>query len=156
MLSLIHISVCFGSDILLTSDFADVEYNWTGPEIFFSNQSMPEIKNVSEKNEGWYVLSVSKNGCTSTLKDSVFVEIEEQIKNPVIVGERFFLCKSSPSFIELCLDPNTINPGSFTTLINVMTGDTVAKFNSLCTMITHLTLGLQTGSNFIYAVVRCV
>ncbi|MBK8547982.1 MAG: gliding motility-associated C-terminal domain-containing protein [Saprospiraceae bacterium] len=145
--------VCFGSDILLTSDFADVEYNWTGPEIFFSNQSMPEIKNVSEKNEGWYVLSVSKNGCASTLKDSVFVEIEEQIKNPVIVGERFFLCKSSPSFIELCLDPNTINPGSFTTLINVMTGDTVAKFNSLCTMLTHLTLGLQTGSNFIYAVV---
>jgi gliding motility-associated-like protein len=146
-------AVCYGTDILLSAGFGDVDYMWTGPDMFFSTQSMPEIKNVTEKNEGWYVLSVSKNSCNSLLSDSVFVEVAEQIKTPAIEGERFFLCQTSPSFTELCLDPNTINPGSFITLINAITGDTVAVFNSLCITLTHLTQGLQIGTNFMYAIV---
>ncbi|MFZ1703972.1 MAG: gliding motility-associated C-terminal domain-containing protein [Saprospiraceae bacterium] len=144
--------VCFGNTILLQSSFSDVQYFWSGPNLFTSNLLMPEIQNATEMNEGYYVLNVEKNGCFSNKKDSVFVEVLPNIPVPVILGQRFFLCDHESSFIEICLDPNTVVPGNTMTLVNAMTHDTLTSFTTSCILLDPKTNGLLNGSNFIYAI----
>lgn len=63
--------------IRLSVDYmADVDYHWTGPENFFSNNQNPIVSdNAGFRHKGWYYVSMSLAGCTTTL-DSVYVNIQ--------------------------------------------------------------------------------
>src|SRR5690606_7268196 len=97
-------------------------------------------------------------GCTSLEKDSVFVEIYPQLNVPVITGQRYLLCQTPGSSVEICFDPNSIQPGDQMAIINAATSDTLLKTNSTCFQLTADTPGLLPGDNFLFAVVynnRC-
>ena len=145
--------VCFGDRVQLETDFAEVTYNWSGPAGFTSNLSMPSIENATEIHEGWYYVEVEKNGCTSLVNDSVFVMIFPALNTPVIQGERFQLCQSPGSTIEICFDPNSIGPGDNIALINASTSDTLLKTDRACVTLNAGLSGLYAGDNFIYAIV---
>ncbi len=47
---------------------------WTGPDNFNTSAPSVSIGNASLKNEGWYYLNVSSNGCDTKI-DSIYIDI---------------------------------------------------------------------------------
>ncbi|MBE0640646.1 MAG: hypothetical protein IH599_01340, partial [Bacteroidales bacterium] len=81
-----NFAVCEEDVITLTTPtLADI-YHWTGPNGFVSNlQNPPVITMATQAHEGWYVLSVTINGCGSA-SDSVYVTVNPKPAVPVIVS----------------------------------------------------------------------
>ncbi len=63
-----QVTICEGESIELGTDVtgSDLDYEWTGPNGYFSNAQLPEaITNSALSNAGVYTLVVSRNGCES-------------------------------------------------------------------------------------------
>src|ERR1041384_542367 len=59
---------------LITTAVAHASYQWTGPNGFSSTNDTAIIANFSLSNAGNYMLTVTKNGCTS-LADTFHVDL---------------------------------------------------------------------------------
>ena len=84
-------TVCQNDVIQLQCDVGatlHVNYQWTGPNGFSSNQQNPLINSVSLNNSGTYYCNASKTNCT-TLNDSIVIKVNKlpdtkiQVNNPV-------------------------------------------------------------------------
>jgi len=82
-----NFSVCEDSPILLSTTTTATQYQWSGPNGFFSTlQNPPAILNASNLNEGWYVLKYwNSQGCESE-PDSVYVTVHFLPPTPTIVS----------------------------------------------------------------------
>jgi gliding motility-associated-like protein len=145
--------VCFGHSIQLEADFTDAIYYWSGPDSFSSGLSMPEIKNATPQKDGWYRLAMERNGCFSAGTDSIYVQVLPELSIPVITGQRYFLCQSPGSRVELCIDPNSIRTGDVIALVNAATSDTLIRFTTPCVTVPSELAGLINSSNILFAVV---
>ena len=70
-------AVTKGDGIQISVDsLADVNYHWTGPGNFQSDDQNPNISDYSDYSDrGWYYVSMSLDGC-STFLDSVYVNVK--------------------------------------------------------------------------------
>jgi len=144
---------CFGSTISLNSNYMDnVDFFWTGPENFESTEAMPSIINAREINQGFYRLQITQNGCSSEVSQPVFIEILPKLSTPRIIDGSFNLCKTAFSFVEICIDPNSVLPGDSIVLFNANTNIEIARSNNLCFVLSNQ-IEWMDGDNFIYAVV---
>ncbi|MES2389750.1 MAG: T9SS type A sorting domain-containing protein [Bacteroidota bacterium] len=64
----------YGQLQLMTGTIHDAEYAWTGPLGFSSNVQSPVLDGVSPRNNGFYKVTVSKDGCA--FLDSVMVTVD--------------------------------------------------------------------------------
>jgi gliding motility-associated-like protein len=79
--------VCSGTSILLNaSTIAGASYSWAGPNGFTSAQQNPVISNASLTNGGVYTVSVTVNGCTSTIPASIPVTVNQTPNAPLITN----------------------------------------------------------------------
>jgi gliding motility-associated-like protein len=64
--------VCVGNTITLTANsVANSTYNWSGPNGFTSTVQNPTITNATSANSGTYSLTITTNGCTSVISNTV-------------------------------------------------------------------------------------
>ncbi|HQW12505.1 MAG TPA: lamin tail domain-containing protein [Saprospiraceae bacterium] len=89
-------SICVGGTVNLSATGGD-SYSWTGPDGFSSNLQNPTLTNVSELNEGNYIVTVF-NSCNLFASDTVFVEVIDALvlnsqatPNPACEGDSLFL-----------------------------------------------------------------
>jgi gliding motility-associated-like protein len=78
------ITLCEGEDLnLAVASVVGANYEWIGPNGYFSTDQNPVIDNITEMNQGFYFVEVSLSGCNSVITaiDSVFVEI---IADPIL------------------------------------------------------------------------
>src|SRR5690554_2586675 len=69
-------SVCVGDDVLIsTTNELGVSYLWNGPNGYSSSNRTNNLNAVGTSSAGWYIVSVTLNGCT--VKDSVELEVNE-------------------------------------------------------------------------------
>jgi hypothetical protein len=111
-------AICEGSKFSLATNVKDGVYLWKGPNNFTSNQSDFSIDSIRINQKGWYILSVTKDGCT--LKDSVNLTITE---NPQI---------SFDFANPICLNQNvaarfTGTPGYYNINYSILGSETVWK-----------------------------
>jgi hypothetical protein len=59
--------VCSGTALNLFSNATANAYSWNGPNSFVSSSQNPSTANVSSSDAGTYSLSVTQNGCTSSI-----------------------------------------------------------------------------------------
>jgi len=79
--------VCTGNSLnLVTSDLPGAQYSWTGPNGFSSNLQNPAINNVSLNHGGHYQLTVTVNGCSSTLPSTTAVDVKQTPSAPALVN----------------------------------------------------------------------
>ena len=89
-------SICIGGTVNLSATGGD-SYSWTGPDGFSSNLQNPTLTNVTELNEGNYIVTVF-NSCNLFASDTVFVEVIDALvlnaqatPNPACEGDSLFL-----------------------------------------------------------------
>ncbi len=89
------VDICENEDLILKAppfyDVPSASYTWEGPNGFYSNDSIPIIKNVNKINEGYYKVKVYNS--TDTLRDSSLVTIKEILETKVEQSKEY-LCKN--------------------------------------------------------------
>jgi PKD repeat protein len=133
--------VCEGLTLNLTttSGGAGTTYSWAGPNGFVSAQQNPSIPAVTAVNAGTYSLSVTENGCTST------VATTNVVVNPAPV------VSVSPTSASICEGDNTSLTASGATTyswspatgLSATAGATVSADPVATT--TYTVTGLQSG-----------
>ncbi|MBE0641508.1 MAG: tandem-95 repeat protein, partial [Bacteroidales bacterium] len=78
-------TLCAGEMIVLGTPTAADTYLWTGPNGFYSTSQYPAAFAATVFDTGYYVLSVTVNGCGSAL-DSVEVTVDPKPATPSILG----------------------------------------------------------------------
>ena len=143
--------VCYGDTIRLATGFIlNGSYQWTGPT-FVSDTQNPQIFPVTTDNSGLYSLVITQNGCESIPSSAVEVVVLEQIMTPSFTTNILSTCQNSTNGIELCLDPNTLQPDATYTFYLAPSNKLIGEGTGLCTIINDLSV-FSLGSNFIYAV----
>ncbi len=122
------------SAILNQSVFPDdgVEYAWTGPDGFTSDENRPQLLNYTSANEGYYTLVATRNGCPS-IPDSAYFEIND-IPSKLQLGGTDFGCVgdsviiTTPSIIDSSYQYRWTTPtGNFNTDIPSLTIDNITQ-----------------------------
>ena len=84
---------CYGSTVIMGAA-GGIDYTWTGPDGFSSNEQYPEIPNVTMANTGLYIVNVTdQNGCTSA--DSTTLTIYDAPVGTVSLTDTS-VCEGSP------------------------------------------------------------
>ena len=94
------VEICEGDSIKLaaTADSLGVTWSWTGPNSYTSTQQNPIILNGLPVQSGSYVVTATKNGCTSQ-PDSIDVIVHPTPATPV-VNSNSPLCDGSTLFLS--------------------------------------------------------
>ncbi len=94
-------SLCGGDTLTLLNNIdgnLELEYFWTGPAGFNSNEPNPKIENVSADNSGIYFLEVIKdNGCVFNGNVEVIIEA---LGNPIIESNKDVICLGDPLMLS--------------------------------------------------------
>lgn len=86
--------VCSGDTLLLTASGGGLNYSWSGPAGFMSNDRTASILNPAAANAGMYYLSVEYNGCTSMSTTTVVVNDGYRAEN-LIVNSNSPVCEGA-------------------------------------------------------------
>ncbi len=116
------INLCLGSTIQLNAS-GGVNYHWTGPNGFSSNQQNPVILNSTTANSGIYTCQVSgtTNGCDGNFSIQVIVgDITPPVPNlatlPTITGDCHTIISKIPTATDNCagtITATTTDPLSY-------------------------------------------
>ncbi len=96
--------ICLGSTLqLFTDSISGVNYNWVGPNGFFSPKSDASVTNISPINSGNYVLSASLTGCpltTDTLKVKVKPTFKDTFTQSICQGDSLWGYTTSGTYTD--------------------------------------------------------
>jgi hypothetical protein len=67
-------------------------YLWTGPNNFSSSERMPRISPATTAMTGWYYITVTPEYCSTSISDSVYVEVNPAPPLPVVTEDTVLLC----------------------------------------------------------------
>lgn len=123
--------IYYGDTLALFSSNGD-SYYWKGPNGFTSTDSSFFIPNASELNEGYYVLTLTKNGCSSS--DSIYYRVEPKCK-PIIEGLSSYCLGDGLYLRSSVYGGDTLNfswsgPNGFSSNKHVIFIDSVSSTNS--------------------------
>lgn len=90
--------------VISPSNEPGMQYNWSGPMNFSSNQATACIPNISEENNGIYSLTVSLDGCESEESD-VEVEVTDIGFTPQIAANALTLCDGDSLLLSTNISP---------------------------------------------------
>lgn len=81
-------SACEGTTIMLGTLVSNPEltYNWSGPNLFQSNQQFPEVGSLNSARQGYYILTVDQGGGCVSEPDSVLVTVKPQPAQPILMN----------------------------------------------------------------------
>ncbi len=113
--------VCFASELQLNAS-GGLNYTWSGPQGFFSNDPNPVINSVNEDNAGDYsVVITTASGCSDSLTTTVALfdlpVITTSSNGPICEGQNLSLSASGGN-IYSWTGPNSFNSSSATPTIN--------------------------------------
>jgi len=141
--------VCFGELMVLsiTNPSSTSSYIWLGPnDIIGMGAEFTLVANDTVG--GTYQVLVDDNGCQSALSPGTIVTVEPEIKTPVTESTSYEICNGITETLEICLDPDSAEPGAAYTLTNINTSSVVATETSICFLIDDMSV-FDPGTNFL-------
>ena len=128
-------SACEGSTIQIHAlSIGDIlQYEWSGPNQFYSVSSDPYVFVPRGADEGWYKVVIHNNSCSEILADSIFLNL--QVSPTVTLEQDTLVCPGQP--VELRFTPNSPLPDSvinFTIAFVNGEGETLRSYAALSGM----------------------
>jgi hypothetical protein len=88
--------VCTGETIRLYSiNLGSTTYNWEGPNGWSSTQRNPVITNATAAMSGDYILTVTPQSCSETVRDTIRVTVAPQSPKPAVVNINPSYCQNA-------------------------------------------------------------
>ncbi len=140
---------CFHDTIVLHSFANGENFEWVLPDNSTLNQDSIIIIGAKEFHEGNYQLTYERNGCISEISEVSFIEILDSLITPSFQENTLSFCSDLTSAIEICMNPDHIEPNTAYQLYNDNTGELIAETSGLCFTISDGST-LTEGANNLY------
>lgn len=140
--------VCFGDDLILTTNTLADEYFWLLPNGDTIKQKTIDFINV--KDNFSVNLIIRRGGCESMMATRS-IQVLEEIVPPSFVSNLVDICSDFETPTEVCIEPSSLTVGARYELVNMASGEVIASTNDNCFIISDGSF-LEEGINLLQAV----
>lgn len=142
-------TVCFGAPLMLSGQsIPGIMYQWRLPDQSIVDNKDIIVEKSGIKQEGMYILSATLNGCEAFRKDSIVVDVLDEIKTPEFVLTSLALCTTQEGGAEICIKPESQHPGARYEFINQVSGQILGESSGNCVTVSQKDAFIA-GSNFL-------
>jgi len=145
-------TLCFGADLNIRAIGAgNVTYEWSGPIPINQTSGMLNLGPASAAMTGTYAARSILGQCKSDLSASISIHVRSEIPAPVFTQNQQILCGTFSAPVEICLDPNSVQPN---TSYQFFVGGTNQMLGTASTLCFRPETIFSPGTNLIYAVAQ--